>query len=374
MFSNVPKTVLVIEDNQTMNEAICDILEMHDLRALSASDGQEGLALMRTQRPDLVLCDIMMPQMDGYELLRRVRSDEQLRTVPFVFLTARSSQQDHRDAKVIGIDDFLIKPVTADDLMLAISNVLRREEFARAQMEQQMERLRNNIVTALQHEFRTPLTFILGYAELIAEGASEEIDVETLRLSTAAILEGGHRLQKMIENFLLLADVQYRQQLPETAAVDVAHLLETLAGEFRPQAEDAGLSFVVRCPMEQPIAMAEADYLQVAFRKLIENAIQYRLPHSSRIELSVTRQDGYLKIQIIDDGRGIPEEELKRLRTPFAQIDRENRAHPGAGLGLALAQQIVHLHGGDMDIESTVNQGSTFTIWLPHADTQYAER
>lgn len=366
LIPNPNKTILVVEDNQAMNIAICDILEMHGFQVLSASDGMEGFAAMNKQRPDLVICDIMMPRLDGYGLLRRARNDEQLRTLPFIFLTARSSAQDRREAKIIGVEDYLIKPVNSQDLLLAISNVLRREEYSRAQTQQQMELLRNEIVSALQHEFRTPLTFILGYAELIAEGASEEIDLETLRISTAAILEGGRRLKDMIENFLLLADVQYRQALPDSAApVDLARLLAQLALEFQKSADEAGLSFTLDSDIQEPLVLAEVPYLHAAIRKLIENAIQYRSPESALIGLSVTARDNYLGVHVIDDGRGIPKDKLDSLRTPFSQIDRQNRIQPGAGLGLALAKQVAHLHGGEMQIESEMNQGSKFTIWLP---------
>lgn len=360
------KTILVVEDNQAMNSAICDILDMNDFHVTTASDGVEGLASMQQKRPDLVLCDIMMPRMDGYALLQHTRSDEQLRTVPFIFLTARSSAQDRRQAKRIGIEDYLIKPVDSQDLLLAISNVLRREEYAISQAEKQVARLRTEIVSALQHEFRTPLTFILGYAELLAESPPESVDIETLRASTSAILEGGRRLQNMIEKFLLLADMQHRQELPDSVtAVDTVTILAELAQHFDSEAREAGLKFSLTSEIDDTSIMAEVAYLRIAFERLIENAIQYRREKSARIDLSVIAIEGYLGLQVADDGRGIPAESLAALRSPFAQIDRDNRVTPGAGLGLALVSTVARLHGGYLQIESKEGQGSTFTLWLP---------
>jgi len=366
MNSGRKKTILVVEDNQAMNSAICDILEMSDFRVLTASDGVEGLDIMQQQRPDLVLCDIMMPRMDGYALLQHTRADEQLRTVPFIFLTARSSVQDRRQAKRIGIEDYLIKPVDSQDLLLAISNVLRREEYAISQAEKQVDRLRAEIVSALQHEFRTPLTFILGYAELLAESPPESVDIETLRSSATAILEGGRRLQDMIEKFLLLADMQHRQELPDSVtAVDTLVLLAELAQHFDSEARKAGLNFSLTSEMDHTSILAEPAYLRIAIERLIENAIHYRREKSARIDLSVVAIEGYLGLQVADDGRGIPAQELAALRSPFAQIDRDNRVAPGAGLGLALVNTVARLHGGYLQIESEVGQGSTFTLWLP---------
>lgn len=366
MDSGRTKTILVVEDNQAMNSAICDILEMNDFHVLTASDGVEGLAAIQQHHPDLVLCDIMMPRMDGYTLLQHTRSDEQLRTVPFIFLSARSSLQDRRQAKSIGIEDYLIKPVDAQDMLLAISNVLRREEYARTQAEKQIARLRAEIVSALQHEFRTPLTFILGYAELLAESPSESVDIETLRASTAAILEGGRRLQTMIEKFLLLADMQHRVELPDSVApVDTLVLLAEMAQRFDSEAKQAGIHFSLASELDNVSILAEPGYLRVALERIIENALQYRREKSSHIGLSVVAMEGYLGLQVIDDGKGIPARELAALRSPFAQIDRENRAQPGAGLGLALANTVARLHRGYLQIESKEGQGSTFTLWLP---------
>ena len=108
-------TVLVVEDNPAMNNAICDILELNNYKVHSAGNGKEALDILHKERPDVVLCDIMMPQMDGYTLLRHTRADDQLRTLPFIFLTARSSPEDKRQAKSIGIEDYLVKPVDPED-------------------------------------------------------------------------------------------------------------------------------------------------------------------------------------------------------------------------------------------------------------------
>jgi len=366
MNSGRTKTILVVEDNQKMNSTICDILEIGEFNVLTASDGVEGLAVMQQQRPDVVLCDIMMPRMDGYALLQHTRSDEQLRTVPFIFLTARSSLHDRRQAKRIGIEDYLVKPVDSNELLLAISNALRRQEYAREQGEKQVARLRTEIVSTLQHEFRTPLTFILGYAELLAESPPESVDIETLRSSAVAILEGGRRLQNMIEKFLLLADMQYRQELPNSVAlVNTRELLAEMAQHFESSAKQAGLDFSLAVEPNDLTLMAEPNYVRIALERLIENAIQYRRANSAHIGLHIIASAGHLGLQVKDEGKGIPAHELAALRSPFAQIDRKNRVEPGAGLGLALANTVAHLHGGYLQIESEEGQGSTFTLWLP---------
>ena len=360
--------VLVVEDNPAMNMAICDILELHGYRVLSAANGKVALKMLQETRPDVVLCDIMMPEMDGYTLLRHARNDERLRTVPFIFLTARSSLEDKREAKTIGIEDYLVKPVEPEDLILAIENALRRSRHVTAEAQRQMANLRAQIVNTLQHEFRTPLTFVLGYAEFLAEVAGSQVDVSTLQASIEAILEGGQRLQSLIENFLMLADLQGRERLPEPVEPLEAHfLLKTVAGELEPQAQEAGLTIQVAPDNSDALVEGYRIYLHDALRRLVINAIQYSRPDSQKVALAVVIQENYVGLQVQDWGVGIPEEQLAHMRQPFEQINRNERTTPGAGLSLALVHHVARLHGGSLTIDSREGLGSTFTLWLPRA-------
>ncbi len=161
----------------------------------------------------------MMPRMDGYTLLQHTRADQSLRMLPFIFLTARTLTEDQKRAKGIGIEDYLTKPVDESHLIMAIQNVLRRRTLMEEDTQRQMDALHTEIIGLLQHEFRTPLTFILGYAEYLQESTADNIDIESLRASAAAILNGGYRLQRLIETFLRSADLQRRELSPENLHV-----------------------------------------------------------------------------------------------------------------------------------------------------------
>lgn len=359
-------TILVVEDNLAMNTAICEILELHDYKVYSASNGKEALTLLQEMRPDVVLCDIMMPQMDGYTLLRHTRAVEHLRTLPFIFLTARSSLEDKREAKNIGIEDYLVKPVEPEDLTIAVENALRRTRYLAQETQAQMDQLRGQIVRTLQHEFRTPLTFILGYAEYLADESTQKIDLNTLRLSTKAILEGGRRLQDLIEKFLLLADIQLRQQLPGNIEhMSAYYLLQDAANALAQEAQNASLEVSVSGMELGLVLVGEVKYLHSALTHLLENSIVYKRAESKRIWLAVRESDGYVGLEVKDEGRGIPQEELAKLRRPFEQANRTDRTMPGAGLSLALVHHIARLHGGSLEIQSQEGKGSTFTLWLP---------
>lgn len=127
-------SILVVEDNPDLNTAICEILESYGFRVSSAANGVEALDRLKRVVPDAILCDIMMPGMDGYTLLKHARADTQLRTLPFIFLTARTSLDDQRRAREIGIEDYLTKPVDSRNLVVAINNALRRRQIMQEEM------------------------------------------------------------------------------------------------------------------------------------------------------------------------------------------------------------------------------------------------
>lgn len=363
-------TILVVEDNPDLNMAICEILESFSFAVHSSKDGFDALDWLKDHKPDMILCDIMMPGMDGYTLLKHARADAKLRTLPFIFLTARTSVADRRMAKEIGIEDYLTKPVDSNDLIAAINNALRRRQIMQDEMQEQMNALRDRIVGILQHEFRTPLTFVLGYAEYLLDVTRGEFNVDELRTSASAILDGGRRLQQLIETFLLLAELQNRQlNTTDIVKVQAWELLRDTVQEFAFRLDAAELVADLSANNQDAAVLADAEMVREALRRLMDNAVRYRRAESEKVWLSVELlpTDTYVGLRIRDEGAGIPTHQLEKFATAFEQVDRDNRTEPGAGLSLALIRHVAHLHGGTLEIESQYGKGSTFTLWLPAA-------
>lgn len=367
--------VLVVEDNPDLNMALCEILESYDYRVQSARNGIDALSLMRQQPPDVILCDIMMPQMDGYDFLKQTRADKDLRTLPFIFLTARTSTADLRRALDIGIEDYLTKPVDEQDLVLAIRNALRRRKMMEEEMAAQLDALRNQIVATLQHEFRTPLTFVLGFAEYLQDITEDDVDVDELRTAIAGILEGGHRLQRLIESFLMLAEVQNRQMQPEDLeALNALALLQNIARDFDDDLQKAGLTIEIARRNVNASVIGAPELINEAVKRLIDNAIRYRRQDSRRVWLSVEQiMPTLVGLRVRDEGPGIPSSTVAKLLRPFEQGNRSDRTQPGAGLSLALITHIARMHGGRIEVQSEVDEGSTFTLWLPAASSVNVE-
>ena len=360
--------ILVVEDSADLNMALCEILASYGYRVLSAYDGYSALDVLQSERPDVILCDIMMPGMDGYTLLQHTRADVDLRTLPFIFLTALSSTADQRRAKQIGIEDYLTKPIDSGDLVVAIENVLMRRRVMEEETQRRLDELRNRIVGLLQHEFRTPLTFVLGYAELLANTNPTNLNWDEMRLAAAAILDGGHRLQALIEGFLLLAELQNRTLTAgELDRLDAAQLWQDIVQEMEPQVAAANLTLEVVAPKRPIYVTGDAHLIEESLRRLLDNAIRYRRRESQSIQLAVVSVPPYVGLSIQDDGAGITEAAVAELMQPFEQSGRNQRTGVGAGLSLALIKHIMRMHGGRLEVESKYGQGSTFTLWLPAA-------
>lgn len=358
-------SILVVEDSPDLNLALCEILESYGYEVRSALNGEAALGVLREHTPDVILSDIMMPVMDGYELFQHVRADDALRMTPFIFLTARTEAEERRYARGLGVEDYLTKPVDEGELLLSIQGVLRRRRIVREEMERQLDMLRSRMIGLLQHEFRTPLTFVLGYAEYLLQTTEVEVDLDDLRSSASAILEGGRRLEALIESFLLLAELQNRKLKAEALSqVTARGLWRESATALRSRLAEAGLTVELAAKNGSAVVTGDLQLLGEALRRLLDNAIRYRRAGSRRIRLEVVREGIYVGLRIRDDSAGMTPGQVERLTDPFARAGNQ-RAPSSTGLSLALVDHIARLHGGSFELESELGRGTTATIWLP---------
>jgi len=199
--------VLVIEDEPTILMNIRDTLELEGFETLGAENGRTGITMAREHIPDLIVCDIMMPHLDGYGVLLALREDPATASIPFVFLTAKASHTDIRQGMVLGADDYLTKPFSPPELINAVQTRLARQANLKQEYETKMEALREGIIHMLPHELRTPLHVILGYSELLALGG-ESMDSSRVVAMAQAISRAGQRLSRLVENFLVYAQTE----------------------------------------------------------------------------------------------------------------------------------------------------------------------
>src|SRR6266480_5228303 len=206
-FANKSKKVLVIDDTADIRMIIAESLNMYGCTTLTAEDGMSGIQMAREQHPDLIICDINMPNLDGYGTLTALREDETTATIPFIFLSGAADKLNMRRGMELGADDYLTKPFTHKELMAAVNTRLEKQAEFQRHSEKKLDELRGNITLALPHELRTPLNGIMGLASLMMEDYATLPPAEVLE-SARYIHESAMRLHRLIENFLVFSQLE----------------------------------------------------------------------------------------------------------------------------------------------------------------------
>jgi signal transduction histidine kinase len=362
--------ILVVEDDQLMAQGIADILSIEGYRVETALNGQTALMQMKSHAPDLVLSDIMMPEMDGHEFCALVRASPEWRTVPFIFLTALGQRIDERRALELGADQYLTKPFEPDDLLLAVRTRLQRAADHRAATDAALADLRTSILITLNHEFRMPLTYITGYSQLLADDGLEMEDA-AFRHCVEALQTGAERLRCLVENVLLLSQIDsgeltalikmFPQQTTDLRAV-VHNVMET----HRPEAQARQVKLKNWIPPDLPPVAIGEEYTGQLIDHLVDNAIKFSRKEG-QVTLASSCRDGYVEVTVNDDGIGIRPDALAWVFDSFRQVDRHKQEQQGAGLGLSIVRGLVQAHNGDVAVESELSVGTTVKVCLPLA-------
>jgi signal transduction histidine kinase len=357
--------ILVVEDNETLNYTLCELLQTHGYNVRSARNGSEALRLLSETLPDLVVSDVVMPEMDGHALLDRMRGNPKTRNLPVIFLTGHDSTEQRRRARESGVADYLTKPLNESDLLYTVRSVLKRHADQEADLQSRIEEVRNQILELVQHEFRTPLTFVMGYAEYLQDALRQDLPRDELQDSVDAILEGSRRLHHLVESFLLLANLSRDALLTdEVYPLDPAALWRDCVAQARETLDDAEITVRIAELPDPIIAFGVMDLLREALSRLLDNAIRYRRPGARTILLATVAKPGYVGWSIRDEGVGIAPDLLVQLSAPFVRLHQRQADGHGIGLGLTLVRRVAELHGGYLDIMSEEGVGSTFTLWV----------
>lgn len=361
--------VLVVEDEPIVREVLRDTLERAGHRVLEAGDGLEALAVLSRAPVDLVISDVNMPTMDGYGLYDRVRSRPDWITLPFLMLTAVGDPGRARHALELGVDDYLVKPVTSDDLLFAVRTLLNRRAKLEAGRTAQIAVLKDTILTTLAHELRTPLTMVLGYAELLREAAMPA-EAEDLHAIVEGVLKGAERLRRLADDLVTLVGLRssdaYRAHLSRRAPLpNLESLLQEVVQSRRAGAEARRVAMTVAVAPGMPVFEGDATLLAGAVGRLLDNAIKFSKADGGHATIRARPTDGFLTLEVEDDGHGIAPEEQARLAELFYQVDREQNEQQGTGCGLAIAHAVAAIHGGRLEVRSQPGAGSTFSMHLP---------
>lgn len=360
--------ILVIEDVHALRSDMVEMLRLEGFEVSGAENGLVGLDMARQLKPDLVVCDIMMPELDGYGVLEGVRGDPQLRAIPFIFLTAKSDRTDIRRGMGLGADDYLTKPFENDELLSAIKARLTARFTIEELTEVRLTQLRDSITTALPHELRTPLNTIIGFSDMLMMEAPQITPEQVLDWATH-INTSAQRLHRLVENYLtyvriqsLMADQRrlsaIRQQICTMPQAIAEHQAIFIAQRFH---READLS--LRHGHAAPIIMKEHDLTKI-IDELIDNAFKFSDP-GTPVMLQTGIEDiggeNRFVIQLTDYGRGMTPEQIDGVGA-YMQFDRVLYEQQGSGLGLTIARGLTELYHGTFHIQSEPNDFMTVTL------------
>jgi signal transduction histidine kinase len=368
--------VLVIDDSQDISDLISETLNIHGFQVLAAGDGLAGVQLAQRHLPDLILCDVNMPQLDGYATLTALRQHATTATIPFIFLTGVADKGNIRQGMELGADDYLTKPFTIGELLATVKARLEKQAAVTRQAERKLEELRGNISLALPHELLTPLTGILGFSSLLMENYENIGPAELLEVSKS-LHESALRLQRIIENFLLYSQIELVAADPDKVATlrkgEFLFVKENIVEVVQQIARRAGREEDMTIQIEPAPLPIAPDKLQKLIAELVDNAFKFSRPGDVVGLVAFTSGDQF-NISVTDQGRGMTPDQITRIGAHM-QFERKFFEQQGSGLGLAIAKRLTELHGGSFSIDSIPEQRTTvqvnFPVSIPSLEQSY---
>ena len=359
--------ILVIEDQDSIRTNLLELLDAQFYSVMGAENGRIGVQLAREFLPDVIICDIVMPELDGYGVLNELRQDPTTEAIPLIFLTARADRADLRQGMDLGADDYVVKPFTHAEILGAVSTRLARHHQVTEQLEVKLEELRSNIAASLPHEFLTPLTVITAAAEILVHH-SETLEPGDVPELGERIRSSAERLHRLFKNFLLYTRLEMADTNPAQAAALRGYAASDTRAVIEPvalhAANHAGRAADLHLGLCDATVRIEPAYLSKTVEELVGNAFRYSVPGTP---VHVTsRVDGahVFTLSIVDQGRGMTPEQIARIGA-YMQFDREEYEQQGQGLGLTIAKRLAKLYGGELSIESTPGVQTVVRVDLP---------
>ena len=370
-------SILIVDDDDIVRTIMRAELEAEGYMVTEAGDGLEGCEACWTAIPDLVICDIIMPKMDGFELCRQLRRHPSSVTVPILQMTSLDDTSSVEKAYDAGATDFISKPLQWPILKNRVRYMLRSarafDELRRSQAAviaarekaEVANRAKTEFLANMSHELRTPLNAVIGFSTLMHDRAWGPLHDKYSEYAELMCQAGTHLLT-IVNDILDIARAEAGKLQLNEDDIDLAHLVVQTSRFIHDQAVKSGIEFHTKAAGDLPRFRGDAVKLRQILLNLLGNAVKFT-PAGGQVILSVDRSvNGGVLIDVSDTGIGIPEEKMELALSPFGQIDSKlSRKFEGTGLGLPLTKRLVELHGGTMKIVSEVAEGTTVSVLLP---------
>ncbi len=370
-------SILVVDDEPDNFDVIETLLSEQNYQLHYAANGKSAIASLEAFQPDLILMDVMMPEMDGIEVCRRIKANPEWQIVPIIMVTALSSKSDLANCLNAGADDFISKPINSVEMRARVHSMLRiKQQYDNIQalseiqsntiniLESTLNELRGTLSSRMSHELNTPLNGIMGTISLLKEDI-ENMDILEIREMLGWVDDSAQRLESLTKKFLLYLELESspsRQQSFKTAQTKfssdtVTSTLKSYVYKLKRSKDDLVFD------LEDAVIAISDRYLLTILHELVDNAVKFSAS-GTIIKINSQVVDNMFNLSVHDLGRGMTKEQVDRIDA-FVQFERKTYEQQGIGLGLRIVKKIVELAGGVFAINSIYQQQTTVNISLP---------
>jgi two-component system, sensor histidine kinase and response regulator len=346
--------VLIVDDEPINVKLIEEILEYEDdFQYRAAANGMDALALLDEYNPDIIILDIMMPGMSGYDVCRRIKKDKKHKFAKVLMVSGKAMVEERLEGYAAGTDDYITKPFVDDELLAKL------KVFSKLKKTEEIDELKTAILQLFSHETKTPLNGILLGSQLILDTPSIS---EKVSEYAKLIKISGERIHDLVRKILLLSSLRNNRSL-KTGCQSVQKYLHGVV-ELVTGAKDEKCKVIVNCPND---FILEVDWklFHEAFYAVVENGIKYS-PAGATVELAASCDDSAVTFRVVDKGPGIDPEIKEMIFDEFYSQHIENHTK-GTALSLAIGKEIMNLHQGKLCVESVLGEGASFIFTLPAA-------
>ncbi|MCF7765791.1 MAG: response regulator [Verrucomicrobia bacterium] len=358
--------ILVIDDEPDLRAMLRELLEEEHHEVFEAENGRSGLSAARSEWPDLILCDVNMPEFNGFDVVQSLQEESRTSAIPLVMMTGLASLPNMRRGMTLGAADFLPKPFTPDELLMAVETQLNKSRVLHENAGQSLTELRSHLSLVLPHELIAPLNGVLGASEILMRDAPG-LDHNQIAAFSKAIHDSASRLHQTIKRVLLYSQIQLltsdtarREALCKDGHSRPTVLNARLSVE---QCEAAGRGGEIRWDVPNAAVAIPEEHLDRILEELVSNAVKFS-DAGSRISISGECSEPWLRLSIRDEGRGLSSEEQSKIGA-FVQFQRSVYEQQGVGLGLVIARSLVEIYGGRISIRPNSDRGTTIELCLP---------
>ncbi len=370
-------SILVVDDDEISRSLMRAALEQDGFSVAEAEDGLEAVQLCTKKMPNLVVADVIMPRMDGFDLCRELRARPQSAHLPILMATGLDDTPSIEKAYECGATDFISKPISWLILSHRIRYMLRAARaFDELRANQQAlitakvaaevaNRSKTEFLANMSHELRTPLNAIIGFSTLMRDETLGEVP-QVYRDYPGLIVESGEHLLGIINSVLDIAKTESNKMVLDRHEVEIEPIVRFSSDQIQQMANKAHVAYDVEINDNLPRLYADAPKLRQVLINLLSNAVKFT-PSGGSVTLKVERdQHNGISFRVQDTGIGMEPENIEIALTPFGQVEAQfSRKYQGVGLGLPLSKKLVELHGGTLDISSVPGSGTIVTVRLP---------